>query len=42
MLKNYELKERERHINIQAIMEEHYERYIEQEEEYMRETGSRN
>ena len=30
-------RERERHVNIQAIVEEHYERYFDQEEEYMRE-----
>ena len=35
--KHYKLRERERHINIQAIAEEHYERYLDQEEEYMRE-----
>ena len=35
--KRYKLRERERHVNIQAIVEEHYERYIDQEEEYMRE-----
>ena len=27
----------ERHINIHAIAEEHYERYSDQKEEYMRE-----
>ena len=35
--KQYKLRERERHVNIQAIVEEHYERYFDQEEEYMRE-----
>ena len=35
--RRYKLRERERHVNIQAIVEEHYERYIDQEEEYMRE-----
>ena len=35
--KRYKLRERERHVNIQAIVEEHYERYLDQEEEYMRE-----
>ena len=35
--KRYKLRERERHVNIQAIVEEHYERYFDQEEEYMRE-----
>ena len=35
--KCYTLRERNREINIQAIVEEHYERYMEQEEEYMRE-----
>ena len=34
--KRYKLRERERHVNIQAIVEEHYERYFDQEE-YMRE-----
>ena len=34
--KCYTLRERNREINIQAIVEEHYERYIDQEEEYMR------
>ena len=32
----YTLRERNREINIQAIVEEHYERYMDQEEEYMR------
>ena len=35
--KRYRLRERNREINIQAIVEEHYERYMDQEEEYMRE-----
>ena len=35
--KCYTLRERNREINIQAIVEEHYERYLDQEEEYMRE-----
>ena len=35
--KRYKLRERDRHINIHAIAEEHYERYFDQEEEYMRE-----
>ena len=34
--KRYTLRERNREINIQAIVEEHYERYLNQEEEYMR------
>ena len=34
--KSYTLRERNRVINIQAIVEEHYERYMDQEEEYMR------
>ena len=34
--KRYTLRERNREINIQAIVEEHYERYLDQEEEYMR------
>ena len=33
----YTLRERNREINIQAIVEEHYERYMDQEEEYLRE-----
>ena len=33
---SYTLCERNREINIQAIVEEHYERYMDQEEEYMR------
>ena len=37
--KRYKLRERERHVNIQAIVEEHYERYLDQEEEYMREAA---
>ena len=35
----YTLRERNREINIQAIVEEHYERYMDQEEEYEREHG---
>ena len=35
--KRYTLCERNREINIQAIVEEHYERYMDQEEEYNRE-----
>ena len=35
----YTLRERNREINIQAIVEEHYERYMDQEEEYMRQHG---
>ena len=31
----------DKHINIHAIVEEHYERYFDQEEEYMRETANR-
>ena len=37
--KCYTLRERNREINIQAIVEEHYERYMDQEEEYEREHG---
>ena len=33
----YTLRERNREINLQAIVEEHYERYMDQEEEYERE-----
>ena len=35
--KCYKLRERNREINIQAIVEDHYERYMDQEEEYMKE-----
>ena len=38
--KRYTLRERNREINIQAIVEEHYERYMDQEEEYMRQIHS--
>ena len=41
LAKHYKLRERERHVNIQAIAEEHYERYLDQEEEYMREVANR-
>ena len=37
--KCYTLRERNREINIQAIVEEHYERYMDQEEEYTRENS---
>ena len=40
--KRYKLRERERHVNIQAIVEEHYERYLDQEEEYMREAANKD
>ena len=40
--KRYKLRERERHVNIQAIVEEHYERYFDQEEEYMRAMSNNN
>ena len=40
LAKRYKLREREKHINIQAIVEEHYERYFDQEEEYMREAAA--
>ena len=39
--KRYKLRERDRHVNLQAIVEEHYERYFDQEEEYMREAADR-
>ena len=41
LAKCYKLREREKHINIHAIVEEHYERYFDQEEEYMREIANR-
>ena len=34
LAKRYKLRERERHVNTHTIVEEHYERYYEQEEEY--------
>ena len=37
LCKCYTLRERNREINIQAIVEEHYERYMDQEVEYERE-----
>ena len=40
LAKRYKLREREKHIDIQAIVEEHYERYFDQEEEYMREAAA--
>ena len=39
LAKRYKMRERDRHVNIQAIAEEHYERYFDQEEEYMREVA---
>ena len=41
LAKRYKLREREKHINIQAIVEEHYERYFDQEEVYMKEAAYR-
>ena len=38
--KRYKLRERERHVNIQAIVEEHYDRYFDQEEKYMKEAAN--
>ena len=35
--RRYTLRQRNREINIQAIVEEHHERYLDQEEEYARE-----
>ena len=40
LAKRYKLRERDKHINIHFIVEEHYERYFEQEE-YMREIANR-
>ena len=42
LAKRYKLRERGRHINIQAIVEEHYERYFDQQEKYERETANRH
>ena len=39
LAKCYKLRERDRHININVIVEEHYERYLDQEEEYMRDNA---
>ena len=36
----YTLRERNREINIQAIVEERYKRYMDQEEEYEKEHGN--
>ena len=36
LAKRYKLRERNKEFNIQAIVEEHYEKYLDQEEEYMR------
>ena len=35
--RRYTLRQRNKEINIQAIVEEHHERYLDQEEEYARE-----
>ena len=35
--KRYKLRERERHVNIQAIAEEHYGRYLDQDEQFLHE-----
>ena len=40
LAKHYKLQKRERHVNTQATAEEHYERYLDQEEEYMREVAN--
>ena len=40
--KRYTLRERNREINIQAIVEEHYARYMDQDEEYERVHGGNN
>ena len=39
LAKCYKLRERDRHINIHAIVEEHYERYFDQEKKYMRDNA---
>ena len=45
MLKEREVvqaeRKRNKHININLIVEEHYESYFEQEEEYIREIANR-
>ena len=41
LAKRYKLRERDKHINIHVIVEEHYEKYFDQEEEYMREVAKR-
>ena len=39
LAKRYKLRERDRHINIHAIVEEHYEKFFDQEKEYMRDNA---
>ena len=41
LAKCYKLRERDKHINIHAIVEDHYERYFDQEEEYLRDIANR-
>ena len=42
LAKHYKLRERDRHITIyMSYKEEHYERYFDQGEEYMREVANR-
>ena len=41
LAKCYKLRERDKHVNIHVIVEEHYERYFEQQKEYMREIANR-
>ena len=42
LTKRYKLRVRENEVNIHLITEEHYERYIEQEEEYKKEMGQQS
>ena len=42
LAKRYKLREREKHVNTQPIVEEHYERYFDQEEECRRESVGRD
>ena len=39
LAKHYKLRVRENEVNIHLITEEHYERYMEQEEKYKKEMG---
>ena len=40
LAKHYKLRERERHLNFNVVVEEHYTRYLDKEEEYMNDISS--
>ena len=40
LAKHYKLRERERHLNVNVVVEEHYTRYLDKEEEYMNDISS--